>query len=1148
MRHFVRVANRLASFLLLLFVASITLLAQLNEGGIAGTVTDATGAAVAGGSVKITNLQTGSVDETKTDNIGYYRVLHLLPGTYQIRIEAQAFKATVLGSIPVNVGTTTRADAKLQVGTARETVEVTEGAALVQTEEARLSSTITNQEIANLPLNGRQVYQLVSLEPGVTQTNAPVISNVPSPTSSVSFDFGYTANGSTPRGNNFVLDGNSNNNEWLGGTPLIYPSLDAIQELQVQTLNFSSEYGRNNGTVVNVVTKSGTNHLHGSLFYTGRNTSLNARNFFDQVQKTPLQQNQFGFSLGGAIVKDKTFFFTDYEGSRLKDGAPGIFTSETPAFRQSVITGNPTSLAALFYQDFPGPACVGAPFGFDNQYCSAASSQIERNQADQYLVRIDQHLGTHDQLYGRWVNTLASGDVARQELQGAGTRGFKAPFDGFFADLGLGETHEFSTHTLNDLRLAYSRNNSHIGFGLPPNTITGNILKGAGTPLDSFGDLVFDDGVVPMGGEVFVPRKFIFDSYALTDTLTHIIGRHALKFGFQVRHIQENSNYQLTSKPFFEFSCIDGNSIGCFNSFAGSDPGIGDNPYLQAALVNRSNCTGSPSPTCGQFTDTPRHFRWNQFAGFAQDDWKVSQRLTLNLGLRYEVFQSPTEAKGILSNITLGSGSTGAQQIGNATVGRVSNLWNTDKKNFAPRIGVSWDPTGKGEMVVRSGFSIAYNEPYSNLYTNASRLDPPDAITTFVEPSFGIGTSLPYQFPFVPSSDFAGPTLPNGGIGPAINNVAITPSGVAHNLRSAYSVQWFFGIQRQFLHDYALSINYVGTRGVGGYTREDNNRFDGDICQNLLTNCDLVNNRLNPGWGQLTYVSNESQSTYQGMNAQLRKTYSHGLMFSANYTWGKVLDNVTEGGLGDYFNTNGYGGLYSGVQDIQNQRGDRGPSEFDATHRFALSALWTLPSPKSNVIARNVLGGWKLNSIVSLQSGRPFDVYCGLAWFTGCDFNMDGLAYDRPNRPAGIKTSGFSNQQFVTGLFGDPTPLQYPAYTGFYGRSSLASQVFCPNGLNSVLDTFFVDPALTPCVPVGTNGNLGRNALRGPAFKTVDLSLFKDIKAGDRATVQFQAEAFNLFNRVNLYNPIGDMGSPQFGRSTAAFPARQVQLGLKVLF
>lgn len=1122
-----------------LFVSLVWMHGQLNEGTIAGAVTDASGAVVANASVKITNLQTGSVSETNTDSIGYYRVLHLPIGAYQIRVEAQGFKATVLESIPVNVDAVTRADAKLQVGSTRETVEVAAGAALVQTEEARLATTITDRQVDNLPLNGRQVYQLVSLEPGVTQTNAPVISNVPSPTSSVTFLYGYIANGSTPRGNNFVLDGNSNNNEWLGGTPLIYPSLDSIQEVQVQTLNFSAEYGRNNGTVVNVVTKSGTNQLHGSVFYSGRNTALDTRDYFDQAAKTPLHQNQFGGSVGGPIIKDRTFFFGDYEGSRLTDGQPTVFTSETPLFVQTYVTG---PLATMFYHDFPGPACTGPAFGLYNQYCPAESSQIEPNQADQYLVRVDHHLGTHDQLYGRWVNTLASGNVARQELLGAGTRGFQAPFSGFFADLSVGETHEFSSHTLNDLRVAYSRNNSHISFQLPPNTLTGAALQSAGLPPDDFGDLVFDDFVVPMGGEVYVPRKFIFDTYALTETLTHIMGRHAVKFGFQVRRIQENSDYQLTSKPWFEFS-----SIWAFAA---------DSPYLEAALVNRYNCTGSPSPGCGQFTDTPRHFRWAQYAGFVQDDWKATPRLTLNLGVRYDLFQSPTETDGILSNVILGPGSNLFQQMSGATVGRVSKLWNTDKKNFAPRLGLSWDPTGKGIMVVRSGFSIAYNEPYSNLYTNASRLDPPDAITTFAEPCsptyIGLTCPIPYTFPFTPDPDFAGPTLPNGGIGPSYSGIDITPSGVYPNLRTNYSMQWFFGIQRELKQNLALSINYVGTRGVGGYTREDYNRYDGDICSNLADfygpNCDLVNKTLNPGWGELTYISNEGQSIYHGMNAELRKTYDHGLMFSATYTWGKVLDNVTEGGLGDYFNTNGYGTLYSGVQDIENQRGDRGPSEFDATHRFALSALWALPSPKSNAALKNVLGGWKLNSIISLQSGRPFDVYCGLAWYLGCDFNMDGLPYDRPNRPVGIKTSGFSNQQFVNGLFGDPTPLAFPYYTGYYGRSSLASQVFCPNGLNSILDTLYINPALTPCLPVGTNGNLSRNAFRGPAYKDVDLSLFKDIKAGDRATVQFQAEAFNLFNRVNLWNPIGDMGNPQFGQSISAFPARQIQLGLKVLF
>ena len=305
MKSFGRWRKSLLIFGLLTFAVSIH--AQFTDGDIAGTVTDPSGATIIGATVTITSLQTAHVERTQTDKIGYYHVHHLPPGAYRIRIEAAGFKVTVLNEVAVNASATTPADAKLQVGTASETVEVAAGAVLVQTEEGRLANTITTREVENLPLNGRQVYQLVTEEPGVTATNAPVVSSVPSPTSSVTFDSGFIANGSTPRGNNFVLDGTSNNNEWLGGTPLIYPSLEAIQEVQVQTLNFSAEYGRNSGAIINIITKSGTNDFHGSLFYNNRNTALDARNFFSTNKKAPLQLNQFGFAFGGPIKKDKTF-------------------------------------------------------------------------------------------------------------------------------------------------------------------------------------------------------------------------------------------------------------------------------------------------------------------------------------------------------------------------------------------------------------------------------------------------------------------------------------------------------------------------------------------------------------------------------------------------------------------------------------------------------------------------------------------------------------------------------------------------------------------------------------------------------------------------------------------------------------------------
>jgi hypothetical protein len=1104
-------------FVCLTFVGVTPVDAQLTEGTIVGSVTDASGAAVSGAKVVVKNVGTGAVLERTTDDIGFYRALHLSLGTYQIRVEKAGFKAAIVENVAVNVNYTTRTDVALQIGSTQESVTVSETIPLVQTEEGRLSGTLSTQEITQLPLNGRQVYQLATLQPGVTATTAPVISSVPSPTSSVTFDFGFIANGSTPRGNNFVLDGNSNNNEWLGGQPLIYPSLEAIEEIQVQTLNFSAEYGRNNGAIVNVVTKTGTNHLHGSVFYSTRNSSLDAANAFEQPgQKSPLHLHQFGFSVGGPVIKDKTFFFANYEGSRLKQGLPGLIITETPAFRQDVFNRFPNSIAAQFFTDFPGPACIpgtsfstgsvvaGAtdPFAVgpvspaQNDKCSAVAPNLSSNSSNQYMIRMDEHLNPHDQFFVRWVANKASGDVAPQEL-GAAARGIGAPFDGFFADLGLGYTHEFSSTTLNDLRFSYSRNNSNISVVIPPNTKTAQILKSAGLPADAFAAITFDDGVTGFGGETFIPRAFVFNTFGVNEALTHMVGRHSIKIGFQSRHIQENSNYQLDTHPDYEF-----NSIYNF---------VNDNPWLTFALVNRNPA----SPNFGHFTDAPRNFRWSQWSAFVQDDWKIRSHLTLNLGLRYDIFGSPSETKGILSNMILGPGSTRFAQIATASVGRVKELWSTNYKNFAPRIGLAWDPTGNGTTAIRSGFSIAYNEPYSNLYTNASRLDPPDSAIPVEFPSLGQGTNINYTFPFQPSPDYANPVSANGGI----QGLTFEPSGVDPHLKTAYALQWFLGVQHQFLRDYGFTINYVGTRGVGGYTREDSNRFNGDVCN--ATTCDFTINRLNPGWSQIFYISNESQSSYHGLNAQLRRNYTHGFMFVANYTYGKVLDNVTEGGLGDYFNVSGHGLDYSGVQNIQNPGADRGPSEFDVRHRFTLSGMWALPSPKGSPALNKVLGGWQLNTIVSLQSGRPFDVYCGLAWFQGCDFNMDGLQYDRPNRPANVKTSGFSNQQLRNGIF--------------------KVTDFCPTGLVP----FFLG---TPCLPVGTNGNLSRNAFRGPAFKEVDLGLSKDTKVRERLTIQFRADAFNLFNRVNLFNPDGNLGSPTFGRSTAAFAPRVIQLGLKILF
>jgi len=1118
------------SLLVASLCCALDLQAQWTEGTIAGTVTDTTGSAVIGAAVRIVSQQTGHADETKTDDIGFYRVPHLQPGTYQVRVQAPGFKLALIESVVVNVNTTTRADAKLQVGTVQETVEVSGGATLVQTEEGRLGDVISHREVQELPLNGREVYQLAALQPGVTSTNSPVVSNTASPNSPVTFDFSFVSNGAPARGNNFLLDGNTNNNEWLGGTPVIFPSVDSIQEFQVQTLNFSAEYGRNNGAVVNVVTRSGGNNFHGSGFYFLRNTALNARNYFDRQEKSPLLQHLFGASLGGPIVKNKTFFFVDYEGSRRKDGQPVLLITETPEFRAQVHALRPGSLADLFFTNFPGPPCGGnakdlgtivppdpesgpftppGPTDGIPDVCDATPSQVQASRADQYLVRLDHQFSDKDKVFARWVANDAFAQVGRQELWGsANVRGFQAPLNGFFADLAADYSHQFSTNWLNDFRFAYSRNHGVITFGTPSGSVSDQ-LKSAGTP-DFFASLVFNDGVAGFGGPVYIPRDFLFNTYSYADTMFSTVRRHALKYGFEARNIREISDYQLETRPFYEFNSI-------FN-FAN------DYPWFEEALVNRD----PSSSNFGNFTGTPRKFAWWQWALFLQDDWKVRSNLTLNLGMRYEVFQNPTEAQGRLSNIVLGSGSNLSTQIAGATVERVKQLFKTDHNNFAPRVGISWDPTGKGMMAVRSGFSVAYAEPYSNLYTNSSRLNPPDATFLDVYPWYGVGTDINYQFPFQPSPDFKNPVTANGGA----EDLKIAPNGVIPNLGSAYSLQWFFGLQQQIRSSYAVSVNYVGTRGVKLYARTDPNRVVGDICN--VNTCDYTDDRLAPGWGQLFYVTNGTGSTYHGMNLEVKKNYSHGFMLSGNYTFGKVIDVGSDAGQADFRNTGQP--QYITQVDATHPELERGPGEFDVKHRITLLGLWDLPSPKKSGATQKILGGWQYNWIVAWQSGRPFSAYCSLAWFDGCDFNMDAEQNDRPNRPANLKTSGWSTSQFASGVFGDPTR----TFTAAGGFTSPAIQTFCPS-----IVAFYLD---TPCLPVGTNGNLGRNVFRGPGFASVDMAFFKNTQITEHLKMQFRAEMFNTFNHTNLWQPLGDMGSPQFGQSTTASAPRQIQFGLKFLF
>lgn len=1041
---------------------------QYTHASVTGVVKDAQGAVIPGAQVTAIRIETGQEWASLTNETGLYRLTHLIPGTFLVRVEAKGFKPTVIEHLELVVGQAAHLDVALDVGAITEVSTVTAEAPSINTEEGRLSGHVSEREINDLPLNGRDVNQLALLQPGVTSTQAFLATN----SSITAFGLGQTAAGKTPRGVNYNLDGISNNNEWLGASPSLTPTLDAVQEFQVQISNFSAEFGTNNSSVINVLTKSGSNERHGNVWWFHRNAALDAREFFDP-EVAPLVQHQFGFTLGGPIKKNRLFYFASYEGFRNQFGESGEIQVETPEFREFVFRTRPNSIAAQLLRQYPAPPpdpstvvdlgsprrgefVSGRPDGIPDV---GTARVIFRDQftRDQGSVRMDVELGSKDRLFGRWSQEASSSPI--DIVRSLNLRGFRAPFDGAFAHVALVETHTFSPRAVNEFRFGYSRTRGDRGA----------------VPGD-FPQIFLDDSTYGFGNSFVLPFFFTYNTFEWADILSLTLGRHALRLGGQMRYIQENSNYGLNSRGFYEFAGI--------LDFAD------DEPYWQSATVN---------PLTGERVTTPRKFRMKEFAAFIQDDIKLRPNFTLNLGLRYEVFGVPTETEGRLSNIILGDGTTFAERIATASVGRVEKLFAGDYNNVAPRVGLAWDPFGRGRMSVRGGYGLAYGRNYSNLFTNASRFDPPENVPVIVFPLGGFGSQVTYGLPMPANPAFSAGLTRTGGV----PGQRISPSGIHPELRNTYSQDWFLGIQINPLGDFIFEANYVGSGGRKLPKREDFNRFRGD-------RLDGRNDRLNPEWSFITYVENSVNSSYHGFNLSARKRFSHGYLFQAAYTFGKVLDTVSDPGLGDWGNISIP--AYIGQQDIADANLDRGPSDFDVRQRLTVNAVWELPLFRTRTDwLHQTFGGWQMNSILTLQSGRPFSVFCFNILF--CDFNADGTVGDRPNTPAfGNTRRNVSRSDYTEGLF---------------------------------------ERADFPAPGRGQNGDLGRNTFRGPGFATVDLSLFKDFRMpwlSETGRLQLRLEAFNLFNRVNLFLPVNSLSASPllFGRSTATFDAREIQGAVKI--
>ncbi len=735
-------------------------IAQSASATLTGLVKDTSGAVLPGATITARNVATNEIRTTVSNTEGIYRLTGVPRGTYEVKAEVQGFKTVAQSDVLLTVGDTVRADFELSVGELAETVTVSSRASLVNTEEGRISSLVDEKRVSELPLNGRNVMQLIELQPGATSNPGNAVLGGSAGGNSA------FVNGQRNRANNFLLDGTDNNDQFTAGRVAVNPNVDTIQEFRVSTNNFSAEFGRNSSSVVNVVTKSGSNAFHGTAFEFRRDDSWDARTVFAR-EVDPLKFDQFGGTLGGPVKRDRMFFFSSYEGLRVERGTTLLRTVETPEFRQLVAQQFPNSIANYLLTNFPSPApttnirdtgrpvsglgtdsVLNTPGVATNPAYSPTSGTLYSNtlqttpdglpdigtaaipitetiDGDQFLGRLDFDISSTMRVLGRYIYDQRESSDNTSIIR----PGFNQPVSEKGHNLTFGHTWIVSDRTVNEAKFGFSRRERGLG------------ANNAGVP-----NIAFDDGTIGFGNFPTNPAVFAQNTFHWVDTLSMSIGNHGVKVGGEVRHIRDNSDFAVR-RPGVQFFSI--------HDFAQDE--------VEAISVLGID------PSTGMIAPNLRHFRFWESGFFLQDDWKIHPKLTLNLGLRHEWYGRPTETDDLLTNIILGPGNDIFAQIATATVGQVDQVVPDDYNNFAPRLGVSWDPFGNRKLAVRGGFGLAYDRLFNNSITNI-RFNPPFYSFTVASPVFvAAHAGVPIAY---------GPINPDG----SHRNEPVTIEGENHNI------------------------------------------------------------------------------------------------------------------------------------------------------------------------------------------------------------------------------------------------------------------------------------------------------------------------------------------------------------------------------
>jgi outer membrane receptor protein involved in Fe transport len=1144
---------------MLFLVTGMALGQGIVTGSISGTVLDPQGAVIAGAKVRATQVETNRVFTTTSSKAGVVQLPSLPPGTYNVKVEMEGFATYTADTVMVAVGKDTSLGIiDLKVGNAAETVTVEGAAPLVERTTDQISETFDSKQVASVPL-GNTYDSFVLFAPGVATAGSGGFSN--------NNGAELAINGQRARSNNYQLDGQNNNDNTIGGPSIFFGNQDTIAELQVVT-NFDAEYGRNMGGVVNYITKAGTNAFHGTGYEFWQGDTFDS---LQNQEKSPLLisgkpvvpqfvQNQFGGTVGGPIKRDKVWFFgsTNFQRNRAAGAPFSSSSSLTPTANgiQQLQAAFPNSPAVTALSQF-GPASVklGNPTFSNIQDIQVGipgpngapptkTLPIEMGTITRFLSqpfndyegtgRVDFQLTNKDRFFTRYIFQQVT--TTNQAFFGPAptAQGQIVNVPGRNQQIGLDLTHTFTPLLLNQVRFSYSRSRSAFEGGAFPNCTVANI--GSCPPQIS----IQDPTVLGLGQNILFPQGRIINVYQLQDNASMVHGKHVMKWG---------GEYDRQRSPNFGLFNVNGAfQYKDFNSFIANTP--------------------VPGTTLVAFGQPVLSFKENDIGLYFQDDWRVKDNLTLNLGLRWEFFQ---QASNLLHDESVAQ-QTGPNHLWDqtlplslTTVPKLPNHY----RNFGPVVGFAWTPRmlqslfGNDKTVIRGGFRIAYDFAYYNLATNVQGSSPFTNLAT-----------IPSGLPNVATVDGATIAAALFPLAPKGNPGFATELQFGRNFRNPYSQQWNLGIQRQIGSKMAAEIRYVGNHTLGNY-QETNGNPDilaltangfSNVVPPGLTPCttpgapgstgtDQFKNPVgyaNCNFSRVIQYSNTGYSIYHGLQSQLRLQNWHGFTGQASYTFSKTIDNASEA-----FSTNA-GTVFALAQNPFNiTEAERAVSNYDFPHVFGLLWVYDLPfkSPQTGFLG-HLMGGWQINGTYRYSSGQPWTVeqnagqgLCDPTNFTGGVLDTCRPILNSPSAPFNSVGQCTSSSAPGCGLVS----------VNNGGPIALSQAHWIINDVNAA--KFFGSPFL----------GVGRNTERGQPINTVNMAVFKNTKVTERLTIQFQAEAFNLLNHqwlgiplqnvnnaANTKDGVNQFGSLAFNNNggdtfagniiTDGIGRRRLQFGAKLIF